>query len=719
MDMRDKNSDRYQQEAERFINVFSNLKEKKIVLYGIGRFSSTLIPRVSNLFDIVGLMDRDASNIGKFFLGIPVLSLEEAENSADCIIINTTSAYWQTIYKRIKESRIPVYFLNGQLAALVEEKSKKDNPYWEVDFSEYKKIADTAEIVSFDLFDTLLQRKCYLPSDVFALASEIVRTKLGNNIDYVYVRQQTRSNLSPNYTWEELRRELNKKYDQSLVNVMLDAELEAEVRLCAPRKFMCCYCQDLINKGTDVYVITDTYLPKAFVLKLLRRIGLEMIPEGKVIVSNEYNMSKKDGDLWKYFVQNIVKGKKAVHFGDNLIADVENAGNVGIIPCYIMNSMTMLTNSSVAAISPKVETLYESIVIGLLVTRLFDSPFSLSETKGRISMDTCKDIGYIVYAPLLVTFLLWLRDVTYEAGIKKLFFFARDGFFLERDYNKLCEIFRDSSAPKAHYLYISRQAAWIASISSEEDFDNILSLPYVGTFKNYMKSRWDVDVDKRTGGVNEQSIDEFVSIKELKNKMAPYLNEIKEKIRCDRKNYITYLDSLNIDMYCGFVDQGVYGTIQRYLSKILGYPLRSWNIVAQEDAFSDGNVQCSCYRGPDKTGYVSPLAENVTFIETLLTAPYGMIRRVDAKGNRVSDEPSAGQKYFADKEVMNQEIEQFIQDLSDIFVDRPKIKSEDREFMANLLMEIYQSGTVFGKEAVRSFIYENSTMHVGESMVFD
>ena len=718
--MKESIMDRYQQEAERFTKTFSVYKEKRIVLYGLGRFSSTLIPRVKGCFNIVGLMDRDVSNVGKIFFGLPVLSLEEAELSADCIIINTTSTYWQTIYKRISHSKIPVFFLNGQKASL--NKTNEDiinNPYWDVDFDSYKKLAAKADIVSFDLFDTLIQRKCYLPSDVYTLASEIVKSKLGNYIDYANIRRDVCGSLSSNYTWNELSNSLNNNYDQSVVNVMLDAELEAELRLCSPRKFMCDYCHQLINEGKDVFIITDMYLPKSFILRLLSRIGLEDIPSEKVLVSNEIGKMKCDGTLWKYFADNFVGSKKAVHFGDDVVSDVKMAEKVGVIPCYVMNARTMLANSNIASIDSQVRTLYESVVIGLVLSRLFDSPFILNKTKGRISLNTCGDIGYVAYAPLLVTFLLWLCAETKKAGMKKLFFFARDGFFLVKDYKTLCNIFNVNSAPEAHYLYISRQAAWIASISSEADFDNIISQPYVGTFKNYMKSRWDIDVDKRTIEINDESIDMFSNTTELKNAMSPYMDEIKAIIKKDRENYISYLNSLDIDRNSGFVDQGIHGTIQRYLSKILGYPLKSWNIVAQEDVFSDGNVQKSCYRGPDKSGYISPLAENIIFIETLLTAPYGMIRRVDNEGNRVSDNPSLGQKYFNDKESMNHEIEQFMWDIVRIFGKKPVINDDDREFMSNLLMKIYQDGTKFNRDAVRSFIYENPTMHVGENAIFD
>ncbi len=713
-------SNTYQQEAERFKAIFSSFVDKKIVLYGIGRFSSTLIPRVNDTFNIVGLMDRDKDNIGKWIFGLPVLSLEEAEKQADCIVINTTSTYWQTIFKRIKTSKIPVYFLNGKKASMDDGiASTETNSYWNVNFEDYKKLGDEADVVSFDLFDTLLMRMCYLPTDVYALASEIANEKLETAIDYSNVRRDIRITLSENYNWNSLKKALVNRYDSVIAGILLDAELEAEYRLCVPRKFMCDYCRDLISEGKDIYIVTDMYLPKEFILKLLRKLGLSNIPHENVWISGEIGVAKQDGELWKLFVDKVVRGKKVVHFGDDKIADVKMAENVGITPCYIMSGRAMLSSSNLAKIDSKIVSLYESIIVGLILATLFDSPFTLNPTKGRISLNTCQNIGYIAYAPILVTFLLWLQNETQKAGMKRLFFFARDGYFLERDYKVLCDVFKEHNVPETHYLYISRQAVWIASISSEEAFDDILSKPYVGSFENYMKNRWDIDVDERTSIINSQDMGQFDNLLELKDKLEPYMDEIKDKVRKDRENYLSYLNGLNIGDDCGFVDQGVHGTIQYYLSQILSRPLKSWNIVAQEDVFSDGNKQYSCYRGPDKSGYISPLAENIIFIETFLTAPYGMVRRVDENGNRISDESSKSQEYFADKELVNDGIEQFMRDLADVFGKKPFIDRNDREFMAELLMLIYQGGSIFKREAVRSFIYENPTMHMGESSVFD
>ena len=79
----------YQTEIDEFNLHFSRFRDKAIVLYGIGRRTATLVEHIDE-YHIVGLLDRDPGNLGKNYYGYPVISLEEAEQLADMIIINTT-----------------------------------------------------------------------------------------------------------------------------------------------------------------------------------------------------------------------------------------------------------------------------------------------------------------------------------------------------------------------------------------------------------------------------------------------------------------------------------------------------------------------------------------------------------------------------------------------------------------------------------------------------
>ena len=102
-------SEKYAFEIKRFRSTFYKFKNQRVVLYGIGRYTATLLPHVRD-YNIVGLLDRMEESVGLRIEGVPVITLGEAEETADMIIINTTSIYWRLIFERIKKTSLPVFF---------------------------------------------------------------------------------------------------------------------------------------------------------------------------------------------------------------------------------------------------------------------------------------------------------------------------------------------------------------------------------------------------------------------------------------------------------------------------------------------------------------------------------------------------------------------------------------------------------------------------------
>ena len=126
---------KFDYEIENFEHAFREKKEQRIVIYGIGRMTATLLERISG-YNIIGLLDRDENLIGRYMYGFKILNREEAEKNADLLIINTTETYWNVIYNRIKDWDIPIYFRNGQLAKdkLISEFT--DMEYWDKSYSD-------------------------------------------------------------------------------------------------------------------------------------------------------------------------------------------------------------------------------------------------------------------------------------------------------------------------------------------------------------------------------------------------------------------------------------------------------------------------------------------------------------------------------------------------------------------------------------------------------
>ena len=155
-------------EIEAFEAAFKDKKELKLAIYGTGRMTATLLGRLEG-FRIVGLLDRDTAMVGREMYGVKVLSQEEAEKKADIVVINTSETYWGTIYQRIRNWNIPVYFRNGERATKDYFHENVDEPYWKKNYADLRAKIQNYELVSFDVFDTLIMRKLYLPTDVFYL----------------------------------------------------------------------------------------------------------------------------------------------------------------------------------------------------------------------------------------------------------------------------------------------------------------------------------------------------------------------------------------------------------------------------------------------------------------------------------------------------------------------------------------------------------------------
>ena len=170
--------------AENFIEAFKGLKDKKIVLYGLGQYTATLL-NMTDEFCFVGLLDGNVQNIGKEFYGLEVLSIEEAVEKADLIVINTSTFYWNTIYDRIKEVEIPVYYANGEPAKVqnldkgILKRKEKD-----ITSEKIRQLIDKNEVISFDLYDTLIMRTVCNPNDVFKIVERKLEKKTGKKIAY-------------------------------------------------------------------------------------------------------------------------------------------------------------------------------------------------------------------------------------------------------------------------------------------------------------------------------------------------------------------------------------------------------------------------------------------------------------------------------------------------------------------------------------------------------
>lgn len=358
-----------------FSNIFSELKEKKIVLYGTGQMTSRLLSSVHD-YNFVAVLDRDPEKIGTVMYGLPIVTLEMAEMMGDIIIINTVEEHWNVIYKRIKFAKIPVYFRNGDLA-------REYLPEKKYDIAQYKRkskeqlldIASSYDVVSFDMFDTLILREVVYPNDIF----QIVEKKIDR--PYVEIRNKAVSALNKtDYSLDELYQIMGEKYEIEIYELerIKRIEIETEQDYIVGRKTMIDICNLLMEHQKDIYIISDMYFSAETLKLFLKKCGLQISPS-RIIVSCEYAANKRNGKLWEIYKDRFVRDRKALHIGDNWQADIEKPRSYGIDSYYIMSVLEMAYNSALSDHLHQINTLEESCHMGKLIAEKFDNPFIFSE----------------------------------------------------------------------------------------------------------------------------------------------------------------------------------------------------------------------------------------------------------------------------------------------------------------------------------------------------
>ena len=663
---------KYEIEIENFRKIFDDKKNMCIAIYGIGRRTATLLPGITD-YNITGLLDRDKNNVGKELCDIKVIPIDNIEEKADLIIINSDPSNYEIIFKRISgKVTIPVYYADGRLACLSDkDKSYEQNEYWKSSYEELKDKIDQADIVSFDIFDTLIMRKIFSPEDVFRLLGEKIKAELKLDCNITGIRAQVAAKCGPFATINEIYEKIKKQIDLTDKNIsdIMQLEKKTDMDLCIARKDIAELYEYCIEFGKEVYLISDMYYTLQDIKRLLDKCGLSVIDDRHIWISCEKKKDKISGSLWKEYSSVVGKNAKCIHIGDNKIGDIENSKKYGINSYYVMSGKDMLMNSSLSELAANVNTVSDSICLGLVIAKLFNSPFALCSTNGKVSYDDSEIYGYCVYGPLLEKFLIWLYYNSRKDGIDKLLFFARDGYFLEKDYKIVSELLNDGYKQDWCYLPISRRLIYMATMKSEDDLKRVVAFPYVGTFADYMKSRFEITVTDATAEYNDRQINAVGDSQNILNWIQPYKDKIMEQAKRERENYLDYLKSdgdMQAGLSYGTVDVGYYGTNQYYLQRLTGIKTKGYcfySCLSNKNEYVKYISMKGCFQyDKDYDADESLIRKKAIYVETFITAPNGMAKYIDEENNVVCENNKKSQQYFSIRETVNNGVVKFILD---------------------------------------------------------
>lgn len=626
-----------EQQIQEFLSTFAFLKGETVILYGTGQYTELLF-QAELPFRVAGLMDLRKT--GTVCWGLPVLSEDQVRRSG-CrhmiLIANLSSA--PAICRRIgpfvRECGITVYCMNGR-RPLEEPGELPLPPNWAGSSAALLAEAENYDVISFDLFDTLIARRCLLPEGVFSLAARRAR-EAGIPIpeDFVSRRQAAERTLyrggQPWYRLEDVCRFLEADLPLPLgaAAQLRQLELEAELEMVHPRPDMVRLYHRLLREGKRVVVTTDMYLTAEQLRPLLEKCGLA---GAEVYVSCEQEASKHRETLFQVLRERF-PGQCILHIGDNPRSDVENARKNGVGGALIPSAAAWMEALEIPQASdPRMRALFAQ--------RCFASAFPLEG--GRVRIDDPEDAGYLFFGPLAAGYLAWLvRELT-ARRMDRVLFVSRDGYLFHRLYRRIRPLY--GGLPEADYFLTSRRCAGTASLRTEEDVRFL--------YEDVCCSR-DMalgEMLERVCGLAADGDDEAAAhtVGQLgpgaawEHLRSRYLPRILDRAAEERTRYLRYIRSLELDgARTGMMNFVGRGVTQRCLQALLGRPLTGFYFALEYDSarILEGSEAAAWYPEMISTHTGRrKLAEQLLLGETVFSAPQGAVLVFSEDGEPVYEE---------------------------------------------------------------------------------
>jgi predicted HAD superfamily hydrolase len=444
-------------------------------------------------------------------------------------------------------------------------------------------LGDDLDIVTFDIFDTLLHRKVRAPVDVF----ELVRLKAFES-DYALhhhafldtyaaarraaeaaarkVRRETAT--EGEITLDDIFAQMQRDHDlpQDLVAFLRETELSLETAvLFASPQGLELY-REARGRGLSVGFLSDMYLPAGWIAAKLVAEGFEGADALPLYVSGEHGATKYSGRLYRLAAeqQGWALDPRWLHVGDNRKADITQAEALGL--------RTRLAEWADVRNTPQPDEAAYGQNAVQAVTGFADCRPSLAfQPEGELER-----IGYRVFGPLLFGFTIWLLWQARQRGLGKLVFVARDGQLPMQLFDRL-KARAGCGAVRSEYFYMSRKVGYLTGMREWDEAQTHRITGGRGA-KSARRSFQAVGLDATAYqedlarfGIPDLDAglppDEAWRVKKALSAASMDILAANATRRRDLQEY--YTDAMEGEERIGFVDIGWVGNIQRLFANSL------------------------------------------------------------------------------------------------------------------------------------------------------
>lgn len=314
----------------------------------------------------------------------------------------------------------------------------KANP--NLDVSAYVNKLIQYDIISFDVFDTLIFRPLSQPTDVFYMLGEQMDILDFKNIR-AWAEWDARVKCHEKHGHMEVGLEeiwKNLEEDTGLpAEKGMEIEQQIEGRLCYANPFMMEVWRQLKALGKRIVVVSDMYLSKACLERMLEKAGFTGTE--KIYVSSEYGKNKASGTLFE-LVKKELGEASVIHVGDNPHSDAKMAKKCGFAAYPYPN---VKRNA----------LLYRPFDMSYLIGSAYRGLVSNHLYNGLQAYSMEYEYGYLYGGLFAVGYCSFIHDYCNKNQVEKLLFLSRDGDILKQVYDALYP------GEKTEYVYWSRKAA--------------------------------------------------------------------------------------------------------------------------------------------------------------------------------------------------------------------------------------------------------------------
>jgi predicted HAD superfamily hydrolase len=464
------------------------------------------------------------------------------------------------------------------------------------------------QALSFDLFDTLVERPFFDPHDLFFLAENKIRQVTGNNsLRFFSFRRKAEEEARKARNWNETTfsqiyyqfKKLTGCSDND-ITIMKNIELDMEEQVLT-RKYKIHRIFEWGKKlGKKVSIITDIYHDKETIERFLKRVNINGYD--KLYVSADLDLRKHDGTLYPIYLKDIQMEygitcqdnfKNMLHIGDNPTADIKMAQEYGLRTHHIHKSSDQLKSSLLGKVfesNIRKRWVTDSILMGLISNR-FNEDLELNY-KQSLFGGNLYSFGYIAGGVMMLGFVQHVIEQTRKNNFEKVCFVARDGYIFKEIYDMLRKTPAYKDLPPSDYLVLSRRATALASCRSTEDIKKLVHLNFGNQpLSDLLLNRFGISIDLIPVNILDKHyfskkdiIQNNLDLGRLCGLIDDISNIILNQCEKERLGLLKYFNNkdINQNSHICLVDIGYSGSIQQNVNKLFNANFAGYYMLTHE-----------------------------------------------------------------------------------------------------------------------------------------